>query len=288
MSMRIEETINSRALHDSGNIVNQRSIELEFIIWEDNPAADLNPVLVRALVLATVQAAPYGDPLYGLWLNDIKLDDQLLRTVQMARVTYGVAEPQQLNLLTWGLTTAGSSEQITHSLSTIANYGSSTEPVPPSFNQAINVVDGKPQGTTRMIPQMKFWVTAMFSPATWDASQWLTILDIGYTWNQSAWHGWPAKYVMFEHAEAPEVTTGAATAGSPKLVPVKFYFNARRPDTVDPGNGVTFPRDPHDFVWFNSQPLADTANSAISTYVRSSHKELLYAGSDFTLLGLGS
>lgn len=286
--MRIEETINSRALHDAGDIANQRSIELEFVVWEDNPALDLNPVAVRALVLSTVQAAPYGDPLYGLWLNDIKLDDQLLRTVQMARVTYGVEQPVQTDLPTFGFTTAGSSEQITHSLATIASYGSSTEPIPPTFYKAINVVEGKPQGTTRMIGQLKFWVTCMFDPINWTSVQWLNILDLGYTWNQSAWYGWPAKYVLFEHAEAPEVTIGASTPGSPKLVPVKFYFSARRPDTVDPGNGVTFSRDPHDFVWFNSQRLADTSKSAISTYVRSSHKEMIYAGSDFTLLGLGS
>jgi hypothetical protein len=285
VSIRVEETINSRALRDDG-VANQRSIEVEFVAWDDDHTVSLSPVDVRAAVLVVLLAAPYGDPLYGLHLNEIVLADQLAPNIQMARAIYGVQEPAQVDLLKWGFSTAGGTVHV----ATIASYAATGAGTPPDCHQAVNVghKDRNIGGYDRNVPQLSFWVETHFDPTDWNATTLLTLNSISWTYNLSSWHGWPAKYVMFTHCEAPQVTLGAATAGSPKLVPVKFYFQARPPETVDKLNGIAFTKSPWDHVWDASIDYPDTAAKALGKKILYTYREQIYYGSDFTLLGLGS
>ncbi len=288
MALQVAETIDSRALHDSGLIANQRSIELRFAIWDDDASVSINPVNARAALLTVLQGVDYGDPLYGLHLQDIQLEDQSLPNLQFARAMYGVQEPPQTNLLKWGLTVGTATGHITHSIATIAGYVASG--TAPDFDKAINVTEDRNiQGTDIIIGDLSFWVSAWFDPSDWDASQFLVLDAMVGKWNLSSWHGWPAKYVQFLGAEAPEVTLGAATSGSPNLVSVKFMFRARAPETVDKGNGIpTFTKDPWDTVWDLCRTSTDATAHTVGKQIHATYRERVYAGGDFDLLGLGS
>lgn len=289
MTIRVEETIASRALSDKGLLANQRSIELGFVCWDDDITVSLNPIDVRAAVLSTVQSSPYGDPLYGLHLAEIVLDEQMAQNIQPARAIYGVQEPAEEGLLKWGFSTAGGTVQVTHSLGTLASYAATGEGTPTDFQRAVAVgEDQNIGGYIRNVPQLSFWVETYFDPADWNATTLLTLNSLSWTYNLSSWHGWPAKYVIFTHCEAPQVTLGAATAGSPKLVPVKFYFQARPPESVDKGNGISFTKSPWDHVWDFSRTWPDSTANSLGKKLVYTYREQIYYGSDFTLLGLGS
>lgn len=289
MTIRVEETIASRALTDKGLLVNQRSIELGFICWDDDITVSLNPVDVRAAVLAVAQSSPYGDPLYGLHLAEIILDDQLAPNIQPARAVYGVQEQPEEGLLKWGFSTAGSTAHVDQSLSTIASYAATGEGVPPENGRFTNITqDRNIGGYDRNIPQLSFWVESYFDPADWNATTLLTLNDLSWTYNLSSWHGWPAKYVIFTHCECPQVTLGAATSGSPKLVPVKFYFQARPPESVNKGNGISFTKSPWEHMWDFSVDWKDSTANTLGKKHLYTYREQIYYGSDFTLLGLGS
>lgn len=289
MTIRVEETIASRALTDKGMLVNQRSIELGFVCWDDDITVSLNPVDVRAAVLTVVQNSPYGDPLYGLHLAEIILDDQLAINIQTARAVYGVQEQPEEGLLKWGFSTAGGTVHVDSSLSTIASYSATGEGAPPENGRLVGITEDRNiAGYDRNVSQLSFWVEAYFDPADWNATTLLTLNSLSWTYNLSSWHGWPAKYVIFTHCECPQVTLGAATSGSPKLVPVKFYFQARAPESVNKGNGISFTKDPWDHVWdFSKEWKDDTANT-LGKKIAYAYREQIYYGSDFTLLGLGS
>lgn len=279
MAITVEETETSRALRD-GYEANQKSIDLEFACW-DMAESDVDPVTVRDAVEAKVLASPYGDPLYGLRLQTITLDP-LTRFAFLANVHYGVYEPPKIDQIRFGFTTAGGTEHITHSLSTIANYAATGMPGPPNHHNAINVTNDGPQGTQRLVPQLAFWVTGYFDPDVWTAADWLNVLDLSGTWNNATWHGWPAKYVLFEHCEAPEIVLHSG-----EMVPVKFYFKAGRPEAVTPAPGISFTKDPWDYVWPYVVTRVDSSAGRRVHQIQSTHREQLYKGSDFALLGLG-
>lgn len=284
----VEETEDSRALSD-GYDVNQKSIEVEFICWDEGDL-DTDPVDVEDAVLAKLNAPPYGDPLYGLRLQTVALRP-LTRSIFMATAHYGVKEPFQVDQIRFGFSTAGGSEHITHSLATIASYAATGFTSAPNYRNAINVTRDGIQGTTRGVSQLSFWVTGLFDPAVWDVTQWLNLNDLSYTWNLSAWHGWPAQSVLFEYAEAAEVVIPYVPAtDSPRLTPVKFHFKARRSELVNKGagTGILFTKSPWDHVWDLTARQADSAASAMGNRIQATYREQLYSGSDFTLLGLGS
>ncbi len=280
MAITVEETEESRALRD-GYEANQKVIELEFIAW-DMSEVSVNPVTVKAAVSAVVNASPYGDPLYGLYLQTINLRP-LTRYAFMASVVYGVYEPPKINQIRFGFNTAGGTEHITHSLSTINRYAATGEPVATNFNQALNVTRDGVHGTQRGVGQLAFWVSGYFDPDDWTATDWLNLADLSFTYNSSTWHGWPAKHVLFEYAEAPEVILGQSD-----LVPVKFYFKARRPKAIAPAAGISFTADPWDYIWHYYVPTTDNAAKRLAQKIASTNREQLFSAADLSLLGLGS
>jgi len=289
MTIQVEESHESRALRDAG-YANQRSIDVTFYAFDDadNPA-DLDPVDVRAEVFSVLSASPYGDPLYGLWFQELTLDP-INRFTFIAKATWSVNEPAQTNLIKWGFTTAGTTAHVTHSIATIDSYGITGFDPPTPHDRAIGPISKDMQfsGCQRNVPELSFWVEAHFDPADWDATTLLTLNSMSWTYNLAEWHDWPAGYVMFTHCEAPEVTLGASTSGSPKLVPVKFYFKARGPEDVDTGSGITFTKAPWDHVWYHSVDQPHSGTNSMQSAVIAAYREQLYLPSDFTLLGLGS
>lgn len=283
MAIHVEETLDSRSLMD-GSEANQKRIELEFCCWDDTrPEVDVDPVAVEAAVLATCLAGPYGDPLYGLRLQTISLKS-VTKSIFMATVPYGVMEPAKVGQIRFGFSTSGGSEKITHSLATINAYPSTGNAAAiTDFHNAILVTKDGIQGTSRLVPQLSFRVTGFFDPTDWDAAQWLLLNDLSGTWNLSSWHGWPAKSLLFEFAECSEVILGAGD-----MVPVTFHFKARREEAVDKGLGISFTKDPWDHVWDLSAPKARPGTVKIGSSILATYREQIYAGSDFTLLGLGS
>ena len=283
MTIRVEETIDSRSLTASHE-ANQRRIELEFIAWDDTrPEVNADPETITAAVLATVLASPYGDPLYGLRMQTIQLKP-LTKSAFIATVPYGVMEPAKLDQVRFGFSTSGGSEHITHSLATIASYTPTGRPAPDNNGGiAMQAGDPNPKGTNRLVPQLSFRVIGYFDPAAWNAAQWLLLNDLSATWNLAPWHGWPAKTLLFEFAECSEVVLGAGD-----MVPVTFHFKARRFETVDKGNGIVFVKDPWDHVWDLPTPATDAVTSSMVSRIKATYREQIYAGSDFTLLGLGS
>jgi hypothetical protein len=281
MAIRVEETYDSRSVNGSLD-PNQRSIELEFLVWDDTtPPVDTDPVTLGNAVAARLADPPYGDPLYGLHLQSISLRE-LTNFCSVATVRYGVSSPPSAQQIKFGFSTAGGTENITHSMATIAAYAA-TGYYAPDYGQAINVTKSGIKGTSRIVPQLAFWVTGYFDPADWTAATWLNLTDLAGCWNLYEWHGWPPKYVLFEHAEAPEIVLG-----EPELVPVKFYFKARRPEVVANAPGISFIKDPWDYVWTDFVPVADNSAKAMGQAVRAVYREQIYAGADFALLGLGS
>lgn len=273
MAIRVYETQESRTLRD-GWEANQKSIELEFVAWDDN-MADLDPTSVETAVLAVVDNPPYGNPLYGLYRQTI-LCRALHRHIFQVTVPYGLRDRTLTEI---GFTTAGGTEHITHSLATVASYGA-TGFVAPNFNRAIGVVDGVPQGVQRPIPQLAFWVTRWVDPNAWTITQMQVVAELSMTWNLFDWNGFPAKSLLFEYAEAPSVKIGGT-----EPVPVKYYFKFKRPEVVAPGDGINFIKDPWDLVWFDTVRYDDQAAMAMSRRLRSAHREQIFFGSDFSLLG---
>jgi len=297
MTIRVEEAHESRALRDAG-YANQRSIEVVLYAYDDadNPA-DLDPVAVRAAVFSVLSASPYGDPLYGLWFQNLELDP-INRFTFMAKGTWGVHEPVSVAsggvgspILKWGFTTAGTTEHVTHSLSTIARYEATGAGTQPNFDKAVGVSeDGKQiAGYQRNIPSLSLWIEAGFDPSDWDATTLLSLTDMSWHYNLSTWKGWPAGQLMFTHCEAPEVTLGAATSGSPKIVPVKFYFLARGEEDIDKGHDIEFTKEPWSYVWDLTGTLPSTGGSnTLTKQILATYEEQIYAGADFSLLGIGT
>lgn len=276
MTIRIYETQESRTLRD-GFEVNQKGIDLEFVAWDDAMTA-LDEEDVEDAVVAVVNAAPFTDPYKGLYRQTIQCRP-LARHIFQCTVTYGAYDKQELR---FGFTTAGGTEHVTHSLSTIARYYPPPYTSAPDFGGAVNVTPHGIQGYQRAIPQLAFWVTAFFDPGDWTAAEWFNIADLSFTWNLAIWNGWPAKSVLLEFVESPEIILGQT-----QLVPVKFYFKAKRPETVAPATGISFTKDPWDLVWHDYVPTTDNAAKALAHKIRSTHREQIFSGVDATLWGLG-
>lgn len=275
MTIRVMETQESRSLRD-GFEDQQKGIDLEFVAWDD-ANTDLDPVDVESAVLAVVDAAPYGNPLYDLYYQTIQLRP-LTRSIFMVTVPYGVRDRNSLEI---GFTTAGGTEHITHSLATVASYAASGYSAP-NFHNAINVVDGIPQGTQRPIPQLAFWVTKWVDQDSWTVADMITLGDLSMTWNLAIWNGFAAKTVLFEYAEAPSIKLG----GGSRPVPVKFYFKFKRFESVTPGDGISFTKQPWTHVWADAVKYPDLSAYAVVRRLRSMHEEQTLFGSDFSLLGL--
>lgn len=274
MPIRVHETQESRTLRD-GYETNQKGIDLEFVAWDDNNT-DLSPADVEDAVLAVVDNAPYGNPLLGLYRQTILLRP-LTRSVFLATVVYGAYDKLSIR---FGFRSEGGVEHVTNSLATIARYAA-TGYTAPNFNTAVNVNESGPQGYQRKVKQISFWVTRYFDPVNWVAADWLNILDLCDTYNLAPWHTWPAKSVLFDDFEAPEIIFGQTAA-----VPVKFYFRAKKAEVVNPGDGINFTKDPWDLVWPDFVSYADGGSKRRAYKLRSMHREQVNYGSDFTLLGL--
>lgn len=275
MTIRVMETQESRSLRD-GYETNQKGIDLEFVAWDD-AMSDLSPVDVEDAVLTVCNNAPYGDPIFGLYRQTIQLRP-LTRSIFMATVAYGAYDKLSIR---FGFRSEGGVEHVTNSLATIARYAA-TGYVSPNFNTAVNVNESGPQGYQRRVKQIAFWVTKYFDPANWTATDWLNLLDLCDTYNLADWHTWPAKSVMFDDFEAPEIILGQTAP-----VPVKFYFRAKKAELVEPGDGISFTKDPWDLVWPDFVPSADNAAKRRAYKLRSMHREQVNYASDFSLLGLG-
>lgn len=276
MTIRVYETHESRTLRD-GWETNQKGIDLEFMAWDD-ACTDLNPVDVETAVLAVVDASPYGNPLYDLYRQTILLRP-LTRWHYIATVPYGAYDKETLR---FGFSTAGGAEHVTDALARINSYAA-TGYTAPNHGTAVNVTEHGVQGYQRPIAQLSFWVTGWFDHDDWVAADWFNLAELSYTYNLSSWHGWPAKSVLFEYAEAPEIVLGQT-----QKVPVKFYFKAKRPETVAPGSGISFTKDPWDLVWPEFTTYADNNSKRLAHKLIAMHRMQEFNGSDFTLLGLGS
>lgn len=295
MTIIVEESHESRALRDAG-YANQRSIDVVLYAFDDgNTPADLDPVAVRAAVFSVLSGSPYGDPLYGLWFQNLELDP-INRFTFIAKGTWAVHEPAQQAsggvpspVIKWGFTTAGTTEHVTHSIATIARFEATGVDPQPNFNLAVGVSEDRSQsaGYQRNVPGLSLWAEAHFDPSDWDSSTLLTLTEMSWTYNLSDWKGWPAGQLMFTHCEAPEVTLGPATAGSPKLVPVKFYFQARPEQDIDKGNGITFTKEPWSHVWDLTATESDPTTDTMTKRILATYEEQIYGASDFTLLGIG-
>jgi hypothetical protein len=296
MTLNIVESHESRSLREQG-YANQRSIEVKLYAFDDaDDPADLDPVVVRAAVFSFLSGSPYGDPLYGLWFQKLELEP-INRFTFIATGEWSVLEPAQeaantpdpFPKLKWGFTTAGTTEHATHSITTIARHELFIDPQP-DFHQAVGVSEDRTQiaGYERNVPQLSMWVECHFDPSDWTVSTLLTLKAMSWTYNLSDWHGWPAGTVMFTHCEAPEVTLGSAASGSPKLVPVKFYFLVRSEEDVDKGNGITFTKEPWSYCWDFVATTPDATAKSLGKSILATYEEQIYYPSDFTLLGMGS
>lgn len=286
MTIRVEETIESRSAVAAYE-PNSRHLELEFVCWDDErPEVDVSPDDVRVEVLDVVSNAPYGLVIYGLNFQSINLKS-VTKSIYMATASYGVFEPPKVNAPRFGLSTAGGTEKITHSLKTIDAYpADGYEADKDDYQQAILPTKNGIQGTNRIIPQLTLRVTYYFDPDDWNATLWFLIEELSATWNLFDWHGWPAKTLLFEHAECAEYQLGAG-----ELVPVTFHFKVRRPETVDKGSGITFDKDGWDFVWDDTLQVIKndeyTGTPRKGSSIRATFREQLYQGSDFELFGMG-
>lgn len=289
MTLRIEETQDSRML-SNGYEPNQKAIEVELACWDDT-YADLDPVNVNNAVLAVLNAAPFGDPLYGLRLQTIQLRP-ITKSIFMAVGHYGVFEaPQKTDPTSTpayrvrvGFSTSGGTEHITHSLETLNRYPA-TGFSAPDQHLAMNIVKGVPQGTSKNVGQLSFRVTGYFDPSVWTPTEWLNLNELTNTWNLSAWKGWPEETLLFQHAECADYEQGKGD-----LVPVTYHFLVRRDESVDKGNGIgPFTKHPWSYLWdlVVEQKDASTPPQLVKR-IAGTYEEQIYSGSDFSLLGLGT
>lgn len=277
MPIQVHETQESRSLRD-GYQTNQKGIDLEFVAWDDSNA-DLDPTDVEDAVLGVCDNPPYGNPLFGpngLYRQTIQLR-ALTRSIFMATVSYGAFDKETIR---FGFRSEGGVEHVTNSLATIARYAA-TGMTAPNFQTAVNVNEHGPQGYQRRVKQISFWVTKYFDPADWVATDWLNLLDLCDTYNIATWHTWPAKSVIFDDFEAPEIVLGQTAP-----VPVKFYFRAKKAELVTPGNGISFTKDPWDLVWPLFVPSMDDVAKSRSYKLQAMYREQTNYASDFSLLGL--
>ena len=280
MTIRVEETQESRRLRD-GYEPNQKSIEVEFIAWDDTNA-DCDPVAIETAVLAVLAAPPYGDPLYGLRLQTLSLDP-LTRSIFKVTAPYGVFAQPDLHKMKFGFSTAGSNEHIDTAYATAAY--NATGQVIPFLSNFINwdARSNRPKGINIGVGQLAFRVVSWFDPNEWDAIQWLNLTDMSHTVNAFAWHGWPAGYLLFEHCECSEFELGTGV-----LTPVTFHFKAKRPEIVSKPGGIYFVKSPWDYVSDVHAPGVDGTAKALAPTFLGTVAQVIYGQSDFALLGLGA
>lgn len=283
MTIRVEETIESRSTTATFD-QNSRKLELEFWCWDDTrPEVDVDPQDVIDEVLSVVSAAPYGLTYNGLRFQSISLK-AVTKSIYMATVPYGVLDP---NKIKFGLSTHGGEEKITHSLATIAAYpATGYEADVDDHQHAIHVTKNGIQGSKRLVPELALRVIAQFDPTDWTAAHWFLLTELSGTWNVFAWHGWPAKVLLFEFAECAEY--GIAEG---EKVPVTFHFKVKTEEHVDKGLGIEFDKDGWDLVWDDTRQVIRTDDYALTpragSSIRATYREQIYYGSDFELLGLG-
>ena len=211
MSLNIEETHESRALHDSYE-PNQKSIDLEFVCWDSDPTVtEIDPVTLRAAVLTKCGSSPYGDPLFGLRLQQVQLRP-MTAAIYSANVHYGVFQPPEELMIKVGLSFNSSTEDINTAFST--TIYSATGETGPNFANAINVEHGKgPRGTKRITSHTALRVTSWFDPADWDQSQIETIEELIGCYNLDDWHGWSAGRLLLASVECGDYQIGSGEIG---------------------------------------------------------------------------
>lgn len=282
MTIKVEETEESRRLRD-GYEPNQKSIDIELFAWADDYAeTDIGDVETAAL--AVLNAAPFGDPLFGpggLRLQTLSIDP-VTSTIWRIIAPYGVFSVPAQNMLKVGFSTAGTTEHIDTAYAT-TRYNASGRLVP-DFKNYINydMKSQRPKGTKIGIGQLAFRITSWFDPTAWDAIQWLNLTDLSHTVNLFDWHGWPAGYVLFEHAECAEYELGKGV-----LTPVTFHFKARRPELVTKPGGISFTKPPWNYVRDVHGQGVDSAATALAPKLLGVEDQVIYGQSDFALLGIG-
>lgn len=298
INMAVEETIESRGGSDS-LVPNQKFFDLEFLVWDQAiPANNLTPLDVIDATRAVLALPPYSgatlidppkpDPIYGLTLQTMTWKF-ICKSIALVTCRYGVADPPSVELIEIGFTTAGGNETILHSLATLARYAATGE-VAPNFDGAINVTKDGIRGMSRPIPQLAFWVQTNFNPDDWNAAAWQNLADVSQSCNLYDWHGWPAGHILFEHAECPKAVLSGPPlpSGSPRTAPVKFYFKARRPETIANAPGISFTKNPFDYVWPNYRIAVDNDTGARVQKIQSMNREQVFMQTDFAVLGMGS
>lgn len=292
MTIHVEETEDTSRQLAAGYEANQNSIDLEFFYWDDEHA-DLDPVAVGAAVNAVVLAAPYGDPLYNLRLQTINLRP-LAKFAGTAMVHYGVFEPPKITegpdyKIRVGFSIDQASEHITHSLATVKHPNPVMGPywVPPDFHNGIKVVNqggrNVPQGTNRNVAQLAWRIVAYINPDVWTNAEWDLITELCNTWNLAPFKGWAAGRLLFLKPECAEYEVGTG-----QIIPVTFHFLVRRQEFVDKGDGFTFTKEPWSFLWDWTQATAVAGTDAQGLQIACCYEEQTHAGSDFSLLGLGT
>lgn len=284
MAIKVEETQESRRLRD-GYEPNQKSIEIELLVWNDDYTAT-DTMAVESAALAVLNASPFGDPLYGI-PNGLRLQtlsiDPLTNSIFKVTAPYGVFAVPEANKMKFGFSTSGTTEHIDTAYST-TRYNASGQLVP-DFKNFINwdVKSMRPKGTKIGIGQLAFRVVAWFDPNVWDAIQWLNLADLSHTINLFAWHGWPAGHLLFEHCECSEFELGTGV-----LTPVTFHFKARRPELVTKPGGISFIKPPWNYVRDVHAPGTDNAAASLAPKFLGMESQVIYGQSDFALLGMGS
>lgn len=281
MSLIIEETHDSRPLHDSYE-PNQKSIDLEFVCWDSDPSeTELNVVTLRLAVIAKCQSAPYGDPLLGLQLQQVQLTP-LTAYIYTASVHYGVYKPPEEYLIKVGLSINSSTENINTALATTIH--SATGKQGPNFANAINVEHGKgPKGTKRIVPHATLRVTSWYDPENWDQTQIEDIEELIGFYNLYTWHGWSAGRLLLASVECADYELGSGD-----LVPVTFHFLKSRPEVVNKGSGISFTKTAWSYVWDYLVPFADGNSAQTGHQLIATYEQEIYGAADFALLGLGS
>ena len=281
MALIIEETHESRPLHDSYE-PNQKSIDLEFVCWDSDPTViEIDPTVLRLAVIAKVQAAPYGDPLFGLRLQQVQLRP-LTAYIYTASVHYGVFTPPVELAIKVGLSITGSTEDINTALSTTIH--SATGETGPNFANAINVEHGKgPKGTKRITPHASLRITSWYDPANWDQTLIEEIEELIGFYNLYDWHGWSAGRLLLTSVECADYEIGSG-----ELVPVTFHFLKGRPELVTKGSGISFTKTAWSYVWDYTEPYSDNDASRIGRKIIATYEQEIYGPADFALLGIGS
>ncbi len=281
MSLQIEETHESRPLHDSYE-PNQKAIDLEFVCWDSDPTVtEIDVLTLRAAVIAKVSGAPYGDPLLGLRLQQVQLRP-LTACIYTASVHYGVFTPPAELQIKVGLSITGSTEDINTALSTTIH--NATGQVGPNFANAINFEHGKgPKGTKRITPHATLRITSWYDPTNWNQTQIEAIEELIGFYNLYAWHGWSAGRLLLTSVECADYEIGSG-----ELVPVTFHFLKGRPELVDKGSGISFTKTAWSYVWDYCEPFADTAANRMGRKLIATYEQEIYGPADFALLGIGS